>query len=91
LRSALAAIEEWLVSVRRACDNPGPGDPSYPDFLATDPFSTFSWKSDAQRATAQRLLDELKALGASLEDAGDDAPSVNAPRPRPEVRLRPRI
>jgi predicted acylesterase/phospholipase RssA len=91
LRSSLAAIEEWLVGLTSACDQPEPGDPSYSEFLATDDFETFRWRSKAQRGDAAELLRRLKEVADWLADSRTESPTTGAPRPRPELRLRPRI
>lgn len=99
LRSALAAMEENLLKMEHSCAAPLNDDKPYDIWLAqTDnpDLPSYPWKGSewrAQRRLAEQTLASLRACAQTLETGS--APSgplaEGAPRPRAELRVRPRI
>ena len=93
LRNALAALEETLGAIERGCAAAGPGQGEYDAWLRSgvQPPS-YAWANAAQAKAALDLLDSLLAASSSTRQASQGTPlSVDAPRPRPELRIRPRV
>lgn len=103
LRSALGALEEDLVKLDRSCAQPLSADQPYDVWAATadnDSLPSYRWEScapgadwKAQRALAAQTLEALRQCAQALEkiSAPAGALATGAPRPRPELRVRPRI
>ncbi len=103
LRSALAALEENLLKIDRSCRAPCNEDLAYDEWVRAannnelpsypwEPVSTSTdWKYQRQKATD--MLDALRRCSQTLQ-AGQTEPmplNKGAPRPRPELRVRPRV
>jgi len=103
LRSTLAALEENLFKIDRSCAAPLDGDTPYDVWASTannddlpsyrwEPISTSTdWKY--QRQKAADMLAALRRCSQALQD-GQAEPmpiAAGAPRPRPELRVRPRV
>ena len=86
LKVALAAMEEIIKGVHKDCANPQPSDNSYQELA-----QQIEWKSGRQRELATQMMAKLLEWGEQLEAEGEKALAPGAPRPRPELRLRPRI
>jgi predicted acylesterase/phospholipase RssA len=104
LRTALAAAEGWLQKLETACAEPQGGDRGFEEWLASsgsqDPPS-YPWSPKPCPADGSTQRERAAALLAALRDAAIDlrqclaegglALSHGAPRPRPELRTRPRV
>jgi predicted acylesterase/phospholipase RssA len=92
LRSALAAIEEWLQKLERGNAEPQPGDPTYAALIDDAAPPSYPWKNSEQRALATQVLEQLAAAASSLPPPlSPIALKQGSPRPRPELRTRARI
>lgn len=92
LRSSLAAVEQWLHRLDTGCSQPQPGDPTYADLINDPKPPSYGWANDGQKAAAAQALEQFQATAASLPAAGSGHELYRlAPRPRPEIRTRPRI
>jgi hypothetical protein len=96
LRSALALLEENLINIDRSCAVPLENDLAYDQWVKTadnDALPSYPWGSASQRQHAVNLLASLRQCVQSLQGtAADQTPlAVGAPRPRPELRVRPRV
>jgi hypothetical protein len=98
-RSTIAAVEEMLQRIDEACQEPQPGDVGYEEWVKNLPAGSepsYFWSGKTvrqrqkQRALAIETLEGLRQLAKDWEDAGISA-ADGAPRPRPELRPRPRI
>lgn len=93
LRSTLASLEEMLKRFECGCAQPLAGDSGYEDWLrqtARGQEPSYAWRNQEQRAAALVAIQQLRALARQLS-ANPDSLEVGAPRPRPELRPRPRI
>lgn len=93
LRATMAALEETLTELCDVYHNPQPGDRSYAG-LIVDAGRTgtlgYRWRSEEQLEFAREALDDL----CQLVERWGDAPQtfqVGAPRPQPDLRLRPSV
>jgi predicted acylesterase/phospholipase RssA len=92
LRSALAAIEEWLLKLERGCAEPQPGDPPYAALIKDSAPPSYPWKNSEQQALAEEVLAQLETAALSLPPLSSSAAlKTGSPRPRPELRTRARI
>jgi hypothetical protein len=103
LRSALAALEEDLIKLDTSCAAPLKPDQPYDVWLKTtdnDVIPSYKWEPVTpdhdwtyQRDLAVKTLAALRACAQALQQIPNDpAPlSLGSPRPRPELRIRPRI
>ena len=92
LRSALAAVEEWLLKLDRGCTDPQPGDPAYADVIDDPDPPSYAWKNSEQQALAHQVLQQLEEAALGLPpNESPNALKEGAPRPRPELRTRARI
>ena len=103
LRSAVAALEENLFKINRSCAAPLNGDVPYDLWAGTannDELPSYPWQrvsgSTHWKYQRQKAVDMLAALRrcsqALQQDQAEPMPlDVGAPRPRPELRLRPRV
>lgn len=105
LRLQLASVAEQLQSLERACRElhgtkhdyqrfftPQARRYSYPfrglNDLAQDPDSGLY---RTQAGLAKAMLDQLRAIAQMVEQHPDSHPAKDAPKPTPELKLRPRI
>jgi hypothetical protein len=103
LRSGLAAMEENLMRMEKSCAAPLNNDPPYDAWMAqTDnaKWPSYPWVADkrggdwrVQRALAEQTLASLRKCAQALETGpADPAPlAEGSPRPRGELRVRPRV
>jgi hypothetical protein len=92
LRSALAAIEEWLLKLERGCAEPQRGDPPYAALIDDPAPPSYPWRNTEQETLARRVLEQLEAAAQNLPSpASPNALNAGAPRSRPELRTRARI
>jgi hypothetical protein len=96
-RTSMALVQDLLYRFRRAWKElavpgdglyPAKGDLSYDDLLALDPKGAPGYPFDGQHPFAVAQTANLLDLSAALDTGGDFA--RDAPRPRPELRVRPR-
>jgi predicted acylesterase/phospholipase RssA len=86
LRSTLACLEELILSLERSCSSPI-GTPPYDVVMnATKPYP---WTNAQQKAAAVKLLGDLRTLARQMTASGVSV-IPGSPRPRPELRVRPR-
>ena len=89
-RTAMSAIEEMLLRIHTAWTEPQPSDVPYPHWVAGAPKPpSYTWEQ-SQDSVAVELT---TCLVRAAETWAKTHPSLTggAPRPRPEIRLRPRI
>ena len=92
-RSIMALLEDMLGKVRHALASPLEGDRSYYDLIERgrdDSPLSYRWEREAQRKFAVAATRQLDALAQNWEDSGETF-KEGAPRPTPELRVRPRI
>ena len=92
LRSMLASAEELIGRIDAACAQPEADDVAYdkwPDAIR-DKEPCFKWKDAAQRQLAVDTLKDLRNVAQKWREAGVSA-ADEAPQPRAELRLRPRV
>lgn len=93
LRSALAVLERTLERVHRAHAHAPQVGQTYEALVtrgADDPLRSYPWESNTQGAAGLAALRRLAALGeewAETRETFEDG----APRPRPVLRIMPRI
>jgi hypothetical protein len=96
-RTTMALVQDALYRFRRAWQDlsapgdglyPAKGDRSYDELLALDPKNAPSYPLDGQHDFAVAETANLVSLSAGWDAGGDFA--MDAPRPRPELRVRPR-
>jgi hypothetical protein len=91
LRTSLAAIEEMILNLESAVARPVGDDVAYD--AAGGPMhdkASYGWSNNAQRDTAIAVLSDLRAIAGKLGKA-TTRQMLDAPRPYPELRTRPRI
>ncbi len=86
LRATLAGLEELVAKLDESCASPSAGDASYEAILELD--RPYPWRA-AQRSAAAQLLAQVRAL-AQLAAEASISVADGAPRPRAELRVRPR-
>ncbi len=89
-----ALVEEALAGLRDALarDTPGDDAPSYAQLIeraADEPPRSYRFRSSAQRDLARDAVRDLVALADRWAASGESL-AAGAPRPRPELRIRPR-
>jgi len=87
LRASLSAAEEYLVKVDMSCGEVEK-QLSLQDFVTKGPADNYKWHHD-QGQIAWQILTALRDLGSALRK--ERSLSQTAPRPRPELRARPRL
>ena len=88
LRSFLATTEEVLARIEDVCAHTEPGDPDFETLIAQLASGAYKWQSAAQQAAADMLAALRRLAQATTAKARLER---GAPRPRPELRLRPRV
>ncbi|MBI4259680.1 MAG: patatin-like phospholipase family protein [Actinobacteria bacterium] len=92
-RSATALLEDMLVRFRRAYTHPpAPGTRTYEQLIrrgAGEPPTSYEWERAAQRGFASAATDEVVGMIERWAATGQSF-QEGAPRPRPELRIRPR-
>jgi hypothetical protein len=103
LRCALTALEEMLLQMDRSCAQPLNGDPAYDLWVRqadNDTLPSYHWQPVGtdedwryQRQKATEMLAALRLCSQGLQSGQPDpAPLAGgSPRPRPELRVRPRV
>jgi predicted acylesterase/phospholipase RssA len=90
LRSMLASVVEMATTIDHRCAHPAAGDEPYDlwlETMAVGDAPSYRWPNKTQQALALKTLRILRDLARQWE--GED-PGDGAPRPRPELRPRPR-
>lgn len=94
MRSCLASLESLLAGIERGCAGAQPQDVDYETWVRTTPpksgAPSYDWGSVAQHELAKRTIRELRELVADQATSGELL-ADRAPRPRPELRPRPRL
>jgi hypothetical protein len=98
LRSMLTALTEYVGSIDRACGEPHYGDVGYHELIAGIPTGrkkgSYAFATVDQRKRAARTIRVVRALHRMWSRPGKDGPisaAEQSPRPRAELRPRPRI
>lgn len=90
-RSTMAVLERFLAEFAYSVANPEPGDSALADLIRRgpdDPPGSYRLKNEDQRDYAGELTDELRALG---HRTASGTMQDGAPRPTPELRVRPKF
>jgi hypothetical protein len=97
-RSTMSLIEELLSELASAYQNPMPGDKSYEELIrrkAGEPPASYPWKPKRRRIFAHRATKQLVKLSVEWAGSGEGFEEGNfrdgAPKPKPEMRIKPRI
>ena len=97
-RSMMGLLEGILNEMEFAIKNPVPGDRTYEDLIVRefdDAPDSYDWKNKSQRTFAHKATGELMALIAKWQSlrANDSSSTftTGAPRPQPELRVKPQI
>jgi hypothetical protein len=88
-RSTLNLLEEELRSLRTVLDATRPAGASYRDLIAREDPPSYGWASAAQRTATLEWADRL--LNDDFLKADKPVTERGTPRPRPELRIVPRI
>lgn len=105
LRLQLASVAEQLQSLERACRELHDTPQDYQRFFGTDarhysyPFKGLNdLQQDpdtglyrTQAGLAQAMLEQLRRIAQMIEQHPDSHPAIGAPKPTPELKLRPRL
>lgn len=92
LRSMLGSVVEMAQAIDRTCANPQANDPAYDVWLrdtSVGDAPSYQWSNVPQRALAIETIAALRDIAHKWTDGQIDA-AAKAPRPRPELRPRPR-
>jgi hypothetical protein len=92
LRSSMQLLEEFLHDIRDQYRVQGPGGRSYEDLVrrtTSEPPGSYRWPNQAAKGDAEAALEELQAL--KFLQAPARVFKDEAPRPTPELRIRPRL
>ncbi len=93
LRSALASLGDTIKKLEVSCAHQPSAGPDYERWLGQTNLKdapSYEFVSQGQRQLALDTLRDLRAIAAKLQ-AAQDPLETRAPRPRPELRPRPRI
>ena len=105
LRLQLASVAEQLQSLERACRELHGTEQDYQRFFSADarrysyPFKGLhDLEQDpdtglyrTQAGLAQAMLGKLREIAQMIEQHPDSHPAIDAPKPTPELKLRPRL
>ncbi len=105
LRLQLASVAEQLQSLERACRELHSTEQDYQRFFSSDakhysyPFKGLhDLEQDpdtglyrTQAGMAQAMLSKLREIAQMIEQHPDSHPAIGAPKPTPELKLRPRL
>lgn len=105
LRLQLASVAEQLQSLERACRELHGTEQDYQRFFSVDtkrysyPFKGLhDLEQDpdtglyrTQAGMAQAMLSKLREIAQMIEQHPDSYPAIGAPKPTPELKLRPRL
>jgi hypothetical protein len=97
----LTALEQSLLQMDRSCADPLNGDPAYDLWVKTtenDKLPSYHWKSlgehtdwRCQRKNAEDMLEALRLCSQSLQIGQPEPLAAGSPRPRAELRMRPKV
>lgn len=97
-RSMMGLLEERLKEIEFAVNNPAADDRSYLELIlreADEAPNSYKWKNRSQRTFAYKATLELMALAAKWNSLLAEDPNATfttgAPRPKPELRVRPQV
>lgn len=95
-RTMMGLLEEMLKEMEFTIKNPSPGDRTYQDLILRefdDPPNSYEWKNKNQRTFAHKATGELLELIAKWQSLKADDRNATfttgAPRPQPELRVKP--
>jgi predicted acylesterase/phospholipase RssA len=92
LRTMLSAVMGMLSAIDRTCANPEASDEGYEQWIRSMPLNrapSYQWKNADQRLLGIQTIHELREIAKEWANKHIDSAS-GAPRPRPELRPRPR-
>jgi predicted acylesterase/phospholipase RssA len=92
LRSMLGSVVEMAQAIDRTCANPQANDPAYDVWLrdtSVGDAPSYQWSNASQQTLAIETIAALRDIARKWTDGQIDA-AAKAPRPRPELRPRPR-
>jgi len=97
-RSTMALLEQLLKAMSLAVANPMPGDRRYIELIRRTPTefpTSYRWRDSDQQTFADESTGELLELARKWGDGKSKIATASftegAPRPQPELRVRPRI
>jgi predicted acylesterase/phospholipase RssA len=97
-RSTMGLLEEMLNAIEFTIKNPAPGDRNYEELIlrgADQAPPSYKWKNNSQRTFTHKATGELLELIAKWQSLRtNDASSTfttGAPRPQPELRVKPQV
>jgi hypothetical protein len=93
LRGSLAALEELLRRIDACCEPAGAGQGEYDAWIRSGAARpSYAWSNRAQERAASELVASVRAAIAEVRATASGGQLADeAPRPRPELRVRPRI
>ena len=92
LRTMLSSVVDMLSAINRTCAQPQANDEGYEEWIKSVELHrapSYQWKSSDQRVLGIQTIHELRQVARKWEDKQINSAS-GAPRPRPELRPRPR-
>jgi predicted acylesterase/phospholipase RssA len=92
LRTMLSSVVEMVRAIDRTCADPQGNDQGYEQWIRSTPpgqAPSYQWRSEEQRLLGVETIVNLRGVASEWMTAGIDSAS-GAPRPRPELRPRPR-
>jgi predicted acylesterase/phospholipase RssA len=92
LRTMLSSVVEMVHAIDRTCANPQATDQGYEEWLRSSgpgQAPSYQWKNEEQRLLGLETIVNLRRVANEWINSGIDSAS-GAPRPRPELRPRPR-
>jgi hypothetical protein len=93
MRSGLAAVSEVLAALKLSCaeTETQPGDTGYVAMVESEAAPSYPWCNERQQRHAIALVQDLLGMAQRVLDTGSADVGYEAPRPRPELRMRPRV
>lgn len=97
-RSTMSMIEKLLAELAYAYQNPMSGDRSYEELIrrkVDQPPPSYPWKPRRRRVFARHATEQLVEISVAWAASGEAFKEGNfidgAPRPMPEIRIKPRV
>ena len=92
LRTMLSSVVEMVRAIDRTCTNPQANDQGYEQWIRSIPLGeapSYQWRNESQRLLGVETIVNLRQVANEWMNAQVDS-ATGAPRPRPELRPRPR-